>query len=91
MEKGGVLVKIQLTLKDDLVKKMDEVVARTYGTRTSFITMAIVNEIAKNEMSGAMDSLSGVMRSILEKGEVDPEDAEKLKAFSALAEAMKAK
>ena len=79
------MAKIQISINDDLLRRVDEYADHTYNTRSGTITLALSQLLASDEVIRAISSMALTMRKISDEGKVDEETMQKLKEFELLA------
>lgn len=84
-------MKLQISLNDSLLERIDKFASNNYMSRSGLISLACTTYLGQNEMAIAVRDLSVAMNKIAEKGEVDPETKEKLEDFRRLAEVLSKK
>lgn len=78
-------MKLQVSLNDTLVARIDKVAKENYMSRSGLISQATSTYLGQLEMVIAVRDLSLAMNKIADKGEIDPETKEKLEDFTRLA------
>lgn len=78
-------MKVQITMDDALVKRMDKAVEDNYTSRSGLISMALVQYLNQNEVVSAVRDLSLALRKIADTGSVDEQTQQQLDDFSRLA------
>ena len=78
-------MKVQITLDDDLVKRIDDFADNIYMSRSGFISLASVQYLNQQSAVQAMVDLSLTFRKIAESGKIDHETMEELEDFERLA------
>lgn len=74
-------MKINVSINDDLLKKIDEYVASNYMTRSGFISFISNKYLVEVESQALLKDLSKAMRKIADTGKIDDEILEQLEAF----------
>lgn len=77
--------KVQLSLADDLVARMDKYGDDNYLSRSGLVTVALTQFLNANEMKSALVEMALAMRKIADNNSVDDETMEKLKDFERIA------
>lgn len=77
--------KVQLSLADDLVTRMDKYGDDNYLTRSGLVTVALTQYLNANEMKTALVDMALAMRKIADNNSIDDETMEKLKDFERVA------
>lgn len=71
-------MKIQITIDEDLMKRVDEYADSNYMSRSGFITLALTQYLNSNEMVGAITRMGLAMERIADKGEIDEQSQKEL-------------
>lgn len=78
-------MKVNVTLDDDLMKRVDDFADRNYMSRSGLVSLALTQYLNSNEMALAVKDMSLCMRKIADNGNVDHETMEQLEDFERLA------
>lgn len=73
-----IMAKINISIDDNLLERLDKVAYSSYMSRSGLIAMACVQYINSNEVIAAVKDLSVSMRKIADTGKVDSETLEQL-------------
>lgn len=79
-------MKVQISLDDDLMKRIDSYSDSNYMSRSGFISLACTQYLATAEVVSAVKSLSLAMQKIADTGKVDSETLEQLEDYKRLAD-----
>lgn len=71
-------MKIQMSLSDDLVKRLDNYSKINYLSRSAAVTIAVTQFLNANEFTSMMYDMSMAMRKIADTGELDEETKKQL-------------
>lgn len=74
-------MKVQISMNDDLVKRIDNYVGNNYMTRSGLITLACNQYLGQAEVIGAIKEMALAMRKIADTGTIDDETIEMLEDF----------
>lgn len=64
-------LKVQISLDDELMARIDKYADRNYTSRSGLITAACISYLATNEVVNAVKDISLAIRKIADTGEVD--------------------
>lgn len=78
-------MKVQMSLNDELVKKIDKYVEENYLTRSGFVSIACAQYLAGYELTCAIKEMALCLRKIADNGTVDAETLRELEDFERLA------
>lgn len=78
-------MKVQMSINDDLVKKIDSFCDENYLTRSGFVSMACAQYLVSYELSCAVRDMALSLRKIADTGTVDPETLRELEDFERIA------
>lgn len=79
------MAKIQISINDDLLEKVDSFAKKNYMSRSGFLAMASNQYLNNVEMVAAMKDMSLAFKKIAQTGVVDDETMEKLEAIESMA------
>lgn len=79
------MAKIQISINDDLLKRVDEYACHTYNTRSGTITYALSQLLNSDELVRAVSAMSLAMQKIADTGNVDEETQKTLEDYERLA------
>ncbi len=77
-------MKINFTINDELAQKMDSYIADNYLTRSGFISIAINQYLAQEEVTNCLRNMSTGFARLAETGEVPPEFMDELENFQSV-------
>lgn len=75
------MAKVQISIDEELLSKIDEQSTMLYMTRSGFIAQACAKAINENIMMTAIQDLSLTMRKIADNGEIGEEERKELEDF----------
>lgn len=78
-------MKINISLDDELVKRIETYADNNYMSRSGFISLACNQYLASADVVTAVKTLSLAMQKIADNGEVDEQTSKELEDFSRLA------
>ena len=78
-------MKVQVSIPDELLKKIDAHTTENYLTRSGFLVLATTQYLSSLEVSTAIKSMAISMRKIADNGVVDESTMSKLEDFERLA------
>lgn len=78
-------MKLQISLDDDLVKRIDNFSDENYMSRSGFISQACTKYLNEAEMFSAVKLMSLAMRKIADTGTIDDEAMKQLEDFERVA------
>lgn len=79
------MAKIQISLDDELLKRVDTYADDNYMSRSGLITLAATQFLNMNEVTKAIVSLNAAMQRIADTGKVDDETMKELENWQRLA------
>lgn len=82
-------MKVQISLDDELMNKIDSVADANYMSRSGLISFACVQYLNSIEMMSAMKDMSNAMKMIAENNELDEETSKKLEDIERLCKTLK--
>lgn len=82
-------MKVQLSINDELMKKVDEYADANYFTRSSLFTVAVTDYINSKMFLNAMQDFTVAVQQIAEKNEIDEDTKQELKKMEVLVEMLK--
>lgn len=77
-------MKVQLTLNDELIERIDRFNESHYMTRTGFVTMACVQYLAQQEMFELLKDMRKCVNAIKDNKELTQEQLDELQGFAEL-------
>lgn len=78
-------MKVNITLDDELMKRLDDYADRNYMSRSGLMSLAVTQYLNANEMILAVKDMALCMRKIADTGTVDHETMEQLEDFERFA------
>ena len=82
MIKGGnFILKINITINDDLLKKVDSYAKSNYLKRSSVVSLALLDYLDKYEYFFAVSCLSLALKKIASTGKIDAESVKRIEVF----------
>lgn len=79
-------MKMQISLDDELVKRIENYADTNYMSRSGFISLACTQYLATAEVVSAVKTLSLAMQKIADNGKIDSETLEQLEDYKRLAD-----
>lgn len=79
------MAKIQITLDDELLKRVDTYADDNYMSRSGLLSLAATQFLNAADVSRAIKDLSLAIQKIAETGQLDHETAEQLEDFERMA------
>ena len=80
------MAKVQISVDDELLKRIDSYSERNYLSRSGLITLAASKFLNQADVSSAIMDMALSMRKIADVGAVDEETQKKLEDFVRLAQ-----
>lgn len=77
-------MKVQITVDEDLMKRVDEYADENYMSRSGLISLALTQYLNAKEMVGAISRMSFALERIADKGEIDEQTQQELADFQRL-------
>lgn len=78
-------MKVNITLDDELMKRLDDYAYRNYMSRSGLMSLAVTQFLNANEMILAVKDMALCMRKIADTGTVDSGTMQQLEDFERLA------
>ena len=78
-------MKVQMSISDELVKKIDSFCTDNYLTRSGFVSMACAQYLASYELTLVIKEMALCLRKIADTGVVDPDTLRDLEDFERIA------
>lgn len=78
-------MKVQITLDDELMKRVDTYADENYMSRSGLLSVAVTSYLNQAELSKAICDIAISMRKIADTGKVNHDDMEQLEDFERLA------
>lgn len=85
------MAKVQISVDDELLKRIDNYSERNYLSRSGFFTLAASQFLNQWEVSSAIKDMALCMRKIADVGSVDEETQKQLEDFERLAQLLTGK
>lgn len=77
-------MKVNITLDDELMARVDSYVAENYMSRSGFIGQVCTQFLNAADVTRAVKEMAFAMRKIADKGEIDKETLQQLEDFERL-------
>ena len=77
-------MKVQITLDDELMKRVDEYADQNYMSRSGLLSLAATQFLNSADVSKAIIDMALCMRKIADTGKIDHETMEQLEDFERL-------
>ena len=74
-------MKLQISMDDDLLARVDECADKRYMTRSGFIAQACLQVVNQDEIVRAINRVSYAVMKAAEKNEIDDETKKELEQF----------
>ena len=74
-------MKVQITLDDELMKRVDAYADENYMSRSGLLSIAVTQYLNTKEMIGAITRMGIAMEKIADKGEIDEQTQHELEDF----------
>ena len=81
-------MKLQISLDEDLVKRLDSYAEKNYMTRSGLISFSVSQYLNQAEVMLAVTDMSLAFKKIAEKGTIDQDTLEQLEDFDRLCRMM---
>lgn len=81
-------MKVNITLDDELMKRLDDYADRNYMSRSGLVSLAVTQYLNTNEMVLAVRDMSLCMLKIADTGIVDHDTMEQLEDFERFAKVL---
>lgn len=82
-------MKVNLSLDDRLMERIDEYADAHYMTRSGFVSLACSNYLQSEDVAKAIVDMSLCMKKIADKGQVDEDVLNELENFMRLTDLIK--
>ena len=79
------MAKVQITLDEELLKRIDTYADNNYMSRSGFLSLAATQYLNANEITSAIVSLNLAMQKVAETGNLDDETMQQLEDWQRLA------
>ena len=77
--------KVQISIDETLLKKLDDYADRSFCTRSGAIAMAVSQLVMQDELQRAIRTMAMAMQRIAENNEIDEQSKQELAQFQAVA------
>lgn len=77
-------MKVNISMDDELVNRIDNYADLSYTTRSGLITTAVTQYLNSKEMVLAIKDMGQAMKKIADKGEIDKDTQQQLEDFERL-------
>ena len=77
-------MKVQISIDDELMKRVDTYADENYLSRSTLFTIAVTQYINAQEVTNAIKEMAVTMKKIADTGKVDHETLEQLEDFERL-------
>lgn len=81
-------MKVNVTINDDLMKRVDEYAERNYMSRSGLISFATTQFLNGQQLVTAVQEMAVCMRKIADNGTVDDETKQKLQELEIVAKVL---
>lgn len=78
-------MKVQISVNDDLLKRIDNYAEENYMSRSGLISMSCKQFLDSNDVIRCIKNLDIALQKIASKGEIDSETQDKLDDFARIA------
>lgn len=78
-------MKVNITLDDELMQRLDNFADKNYMSRSGLVSLAVTQYLNSNEMILAVKDMALCMRKIADTGVIDHETMEQLEDFERFA------
>lgn len=82
------MAKVQISMEDNMLQRLDEYADRNYTTRSGAIAYACSQMMAAEEMRRAISTMALAMKRIAESNEIDAQSKADLEQFQMLAKVL---
>lgn len=79
------MAKVQISIDDDLMNKIDAYVQENFMSRSGFFSMLANNHFQALEVTNSLKDITLSIRKVAENNEIDAETSKKLEDFERLA------
>jgi metal-responsive CopG/Arc/MetJ family transcriptional regulator len=83
---GGVCMRVNMTLNDELLQRIDSYAKANYMNRSSVVSFACNQFLMANELQSLLIDMKRAMQKIAENGVCTDDQMKELEKFSALCE-----
>lgn len=81
-------VKVQITMDESLLSRLDDFVDRNFSTRSGAIALACTQMLLSDDIRVSIRTIANAMKRIAESNEIDEQSKEDFKQFELLAKAL---
>ena len=81
-------MKLQISLDDELVSRIDNCADRNYMTRSGFISQACVQFLNQNELVSSINRISYAVLKAAENNDIDEDTRRQLEEFQIMVKVM---
>lgn len=78
-------VKVQVTMDEALLQRLDEYADRSFNTRSGAVSLAVSQLLMQDDLQRSIRTMALAMQRIAENNEIDEESKKQLFAFQSLA------
>lgn len=78
-------MKVQISMNDELLAKVDAIADQLYTTRSGYITIAVSQLLMAYEAMDAVKTMSVAIKKIADTGNIDDETRHQIEDFERLA------
>ena len=78
-------MKVQLSIDDELMEKVDEVSSAMHISRSGYFSMAVAQQLQSWEMVNAVKTMSFAIKKIADTGEIDETTKRQIEDFERIA------
>lgn len=78
------MAKVNISIDDELLKKIDDMAEDNYTSRSGFISMGMSEFVKQKEVVSAIKSMSISMAKIATLGSIDDDTRKELESFQAI-------
>lgn len=82
-------MRVQISIDDNLLEKIDEYAKKNYLSRSGFISMASVQYLNQLEVADAMHQLNFLLEKLVLEGKADDETKKQMLALQSVVDAIK--
>lgn len=82
-------MKINITMNDELLERLDKHAKELYTTRSGLISYAVTQYLNQQEVIGLIRTMSQAMQRIAETGTIDEEARQQIEDFDRISKMLK--
>lgn len=82
------MAKVQISIDEELLERVDQYATKNYLSRSGFITLALSEKLNQVEVFSAIKQLQVALTSIASKDTISEADLEQLRKFEIIANMM---